>query len=604
MKKRQEKADKEQSSAKAAPAESAKSGARVSTRPEIPDNVKSSLAKAKEFTRRHLLELGLGGAFAVVAIRLGWLQTVKTGAYASAAKTERTANITMPYRRGAIYERNGILLAQSVDATTVYANPKQIKTADINATANTLSEILGGSATAYAALISDNTLSFVYVEKRVDPAVAEKLKTRLSELKLGGISYLEDSRRVYPLGEVAGNLIGCVGEEGKGLTGLELYYDDLLTGTDGSLIEERSRDGAPVVGGQSERVDPIDGTNIVISIDVDIQRTAQETLTSTIDEWNCGDGVAIVMHPETGEILACASTPFLDPSRLDLATSDALKLRGITDSYEPGSTTKPLTASMAIDLGIATPDTVYPAPAKIQVGDSWVGDADARADFIEMTLTQVLERSSNVGAVLCAESVGAEHFSQYLTKYGVGTATGIDYPGEATGIVPELKDYSGAWQFMAFGQSFAVPPIQMARAVGAIANEGVPVQPHFLISKGGEEVTYERGERVIATATAEQVDWMMNSVVVNGYGRTGAIDGYNLSAKTGTSERLDPNTGAYAKDSFTVSFMGFGPTEDPKALVYILFDEVDMAHQGTSAGAPWAAIMQETLTKLDIAPSW
>ena len=562
----------------------------------------SRLGRIWSFSRRHLLELGLGAAFGVVAVRLGYLQTIKTGAYGASAKTERTANITLPYRRGAIYDRNGILLAQSVDAVTIYADPTQVETSAINLTANTLSEILGGSASDYAALISDDSRTFVYLKKRADVDVAERLKARLKELKLSGVFYLDDSRRVYPLGEIAGNLIGCVGEDGAGLSGLELYYNDLLTGVEGSLIEERGRDGAPIVGGQSERVDPIDGQSIVISIDVDIQRTVQEQLAATKDDWKCGDGVAIVMQPETGEILACASTPFLDPSRLDLASNDALKLRAVTDSYEPGSTTKPLTASMAIDLGIATPDTTYPAPAKIQVGTDWVGDADQRKDFIEMSLTEMLERSSNVGAVLCAESVGAEQFSKYLGKYGVGTMTGIDYPGEATGIVPKLENYTGAWQAMAFGQSFAVPPIQMARAIACVANEGVLTQPHFLLSKGGEEVAYGQGDRVVATATAEQVDWMMNSVVEYGYGYTGAVEGYNLSAKTGTSERLDPNTGAYAHDSFTVSFMGFGPTEDPKALVYILFDEVDGAHEGTSAGAPWAAIMQETLTKLDIAP--
>lgn len=590
--------------AKAAKRPAASSSAAAAGARGTHDGEDTPLSRALGFTRRHLLELGLGAAFGVVAVRLGWLQTVKSGEYGSSAKTERTANITLPYRRGAIYDRNGVLLAQSVDATTIYADPTQIKTANINLTANTIAEVVGGSASDYATKIADDTLTFVYIKKRVDPEVAAQLKQRLSDLALDGIFYLDDSKRVYPLGEVAGNLVGCVGEDGVGLTGLEYYYNDLLSGTDGSLIEERSRDGAPIVGGQSERVDPVDGENLVISIDVDIQRVAQETLASTIAEWGCGDGVAIVMQPETGEILACTSTPFLDPGKLSQATDDSLKLRAVVDSYEPGSPTKPITASMAIDLGIATPDTTYPAPASIQVGDDWVSDADHRNYFMDMTLTNVLERSSNVGAVLCAQSVGAENFAAYFEKYHIGDVTGIDFPGETPGIVRGLEDYSGAWTAMAFGQSFAVPPIQMARAIGCIANEGIILQPHFLVSKGGEQVSYPEGERVIATATAEQVAWMMNSVVTNGWGYTGAIDGYNLSAKTGTSERLDPNTGTYADGIYTVSFMGFGPTEDPKALVYILFDEVDSAHESSSAGAPWAAIMKEALTRLDVAPSW
>lgn len=569
---------------------------------DLPAPLQRAWDKARGISRLHFLYGAFGAAFVGVTAKLFWLQTVQSGKYASLAKEERTARVTLPAKRGAIYDRNGVVLAQSVDATTVYAMPMNVATADINPIANLLAQHLGGNAVDYAEKLT-GVGSFCYIAKRVDPDVASALKQELSDRKLQGVYFLSDSKRVYPMGQVAGNLLGCVGEEGHGLTGLELYYDDVLTGTDGYLIQERSRDGAPIAGGQNERTDPQDGTSIVIAIDVDIQRKAEEELTSTIADWHCGDGVAIVMQPETGEVLACASTPLLDPGDLSNASSDALKLRGVTDSYEPGSTTKPITASMAIDLGLATPDTTYYAPWQIQVGTDWVSDADHRRYDMDMSLTNMLERSSNVGAVLCAESVGAQSFSEYLAKYQIGTKTGIDYPGEATGIVPELKDYTGAWMAMAYGQSFAVPPIQMARAIGAIANEGVMLQPHFLVSQGGQEASYPQGERVIATATAEQVDWMMDSVVKYGFGYTGAIDGYNLAAKTGTSERLDPNTGTYATDSFTVSFMGFGPTEDPKALVYILFDEVDMEHEGTSAGAPWAGIMGEALTKLGVAPS-
>lgn len=568
----------------------------------LPEPVEHLLEKARGVSRLNFLYGMFGVAFLAVSAKLFWLQTFKSGEYASLAKEERTARVTLPSKRGAIYDRNGVVLAQSVDATTIYAMPMNVATADINPIANLLAERLGGQATEYAGKLT-GTGSFAYIAKRVDPDVAASLKQELSDRKLQGVYFISDSKRVYPMGQVAGNLIGCVGEEGHGLTGLELYYDDVLTGTDGYLIQERSRDGAPIAGGQNERTDPQDGTSIVIAIDVDVQRKAEEELTTTIADWKCGDGVAIVMQPETGEILACASTPLLDPSDLSSASSDALKLRGVTDSYEPGSTTKPITASMAIDLGLATPDTTYYAPWQIQVGTDWVSDADHRRYDMDMSLTNMLERSSNVGAVLCAESVGAQNFSEYLAKYKIGTKTGVDYPGEATGIVPTLENYTGAWMAMAYGQSFAVPPMQMARAIAAIANEGVMLQPHFLVSKGGEEMSYPAGERVIATATAEQVDWMMDSVVKHGFGYTGAIDGYNLAAKTGTSERLDPNTGTYAKDSFVVSFMGFGPTEDPKALVYILFDEVDMDHEGTSAGGPWAGIMGEALTKLGVAPS-
>lgn len=537
-----------------------------------------------------------GAMFAVVAGRLAYLQACATGKLDTDARVERTAHITLPHRRGAIYDRDGNVLARSIDATTICAHPNQI--VDVNGTANAMASVLGGEAESYAELLNLDT-TFVYIAKRVDPEVAARLK----DMELVGLEFVEDSKRVYPMGEIAGNVIGCVGDDGHGLTGLELQYDDVLSGVDGSLVEERARNGEPIVGGLSERVDPIDGENIVVSIDIDIQRVAQEQLTATIEQWNAKSGCVIVMQPETGEVFACCSTPYLNPSDFSQAEAAAFNLRCVSDSYEPGSTYKPLTASMAIDLGVATPDTTYYVPAKIQVGDDMVGDSDGRDYDTSMTLRNVLELSSNVGAVLCAESVGASQFAAYSDAYQIGSLTGIDYPGEAPGLVATLDEYTGAWAAMAFGQSLAVPPIQMARAIAALGNEGVLVSPHFLVSRGGEQVGYPVGERVVEASTAAQVAEMMCSVIENGYGSTGKVEGYLLSGKTGTSERADPEHGGYLEGQFTTSFIGFGPTSDPKVLTYVLTDYVPGALGSQVAGAPWAAIMKAALSKLQIPPS-
>lgn len=544
--------------------------------------------------------------------RLAYLQAFATGDLAVTAKNERTARRVLPHRRGAIYDRNGTVLARSVDAVDIAAHPNLIT--EVNATANLLVRVLGGDAASYAQKLSLDT-TYVYLVKQADPDVAARLKAELASVnkerkaqgltELGGFEYEDTSRRVYPMGNVAGNVVGCIGVDGHGLTGLELEYDDILSGTDGWLIQERSRDGAPVVGGQYEHEDPVDGENIVVSIDVDIQRVVQEQLLAVIDRWGAGNACAIVMQPETGELLACSSTPFLDPGNIATAPTEAFNLRCVSDSYEPGSTVKPLVAAMAIDLGIATPTTTYWAPPRIDVGTDSVGDADSRDYSMEMSLTNMLERSSNVGAVLCADSVGAAQFAAYYDTYQIGTRTGIDYPGEVAGLVTRLENYTGAWQAMAFGQSLAVPPIQVARAIGAIANEGLLMRPHFLISRNGQEVVYPEGERVLATATADDVAQMMLSVTVNGYGSAGAIEGYNLSTKTGTAERVDPETGRYMNDRYLVSFMGFGPTEDPKVLVYVLVDYVPEGGSGAETAAePWRVIMAEALAKLQIPPSW
>lgn len=551
----------------------------------------------------------LGLVFLVMIARLIYLQAFATGTLATSAKNERTARVKLPHRRGAIYDRNGNVLARSVDAVNIAAHPNMVN--DVNATANLVASVLGGDAGSYAEKLALDT-TFVYLMKRADPDVADYLREALTQTnaqrkelgleELGGFEYEETSKRVYPLGEIAGNVIGVTGEDGHGLTGLELYYDDILSGSDGYLVQERGLYGSPVVGGQHEQIDPVDGENIVISIDIDIQRVAQEQLVQVIKTWDAGDGCVVVMQPETGELLACCSTPYLDPSNFATAEAAAFNLRCVSDSYEPGSTVKPCTASMAIDLGLATPDTTYWAPSHIYVGDDLVGDADSRNYEMDMSLRNMLERSSNVGAVLCAESVGKEQFATYLDRYHFGDYTGIDYPGEAMGLVRSYEEYTGAWTAMAFGQSFAVPPVQVARAIGCIANEGIILTPHFLLSRDGVPVDFGRGERVISTATAASVAEMMYSVTKNGYGFPGDVPGYRVSSKTGTSERA-AETGGYLADQFTVSYISFAPTPDPKVLVYVLVDYVPQGSGSETAGGPAAVIMKEALTKLQIPPS-
>lgn len=560
-------------------------------------------------TRRRLVAGMFGAAFLAVVGRLAFLQGIRSGELSTEAAYERTAHVVLPHRRGTIYDRSGNVLATSVDATTIAVHPNQV--ADPNALANIMASVLGGSAESYAQTLYLDT-TYAYIAKRVDPDVAERLRDAVNaENKervdrgaepIVGIEYTDVSRRIYPFGEIAGTIVGCVGEDGHGLTGLELQYEDVLGGTDGSLLEERGLFGAPIVGGDYERVDPVDGTDIVLSIDIDIQRIVQERLSATIEEWKAGDSCVMVTDPRTGEILACASTPYLDPSDLVNASADSFVSKCVSYSYEPGSTVKPLTASMAVDMGLATPQTEYFTPASIQVGDDWVHDADEREFDTIMTLTNILERSSNVGAVVCAEDVGADGFAEYFERYGIGVRTDVDFPGEEQGLVTRRENYTGAWAAMAFGQSIAVPPVQVARAIGAIANEGVLMRPHFLVARGSEQEPREPGERVISTATATQVAQMMFSVVENGYGSTGRVEGYRLAGKTGTSERVDPTTGLYFDDVFTASFVGFGPVEDPRALVYVLVDYVPNGGGTSVAGPLWADIMSAVLEKLQIPP--
>ncbi len=571
--------------------------------------------REKPYSRETVVGGILGAAFLATAGRLFYLQAIATGDISTEASSERTANHTLPYRRGAIYDRNGNVLARSVDAVNIAIHPNVVQENDaINATANLIAEVLGGDASTYADICSRDS-KYEYLVKNADPLLETKLKEALETanlerkkadlVSLSGFEYEDVQKRVYTQGEVAGNIIGIIGgDDNKGITGLELQYDDVLSGTDGYLVQERSRDGNPIVGGEAVRIDPVDGENIVVSIDLDIQRVAQEQIAQAVSDWGARAGMCIVMNPENGEIYACVSTPYLDLSNISAATTEAFNVNCVSGSYEPGSTFKPITASAAIDLGIATPTTNYYCPSSIQVGDDWVGDSDKRDYDIDLTLTEVLERSSNVGMVECAESLGAANFYTYTQRFKIGSLTEVDYPGEVVGIVPKYSEYTGAWASMAFGQALAVPPIQMARAISAIANDGVLVQPHFLVSVGGTQQSYPEVGRAISADTARQVSEMMYSVIENGYGKTGKVEGYRLSGKTGTAERVDDTTGRYFANTNTVSFIGFGPTDDPKVLVYVMIDYVTGATGSEAAGPVWAVIMKEALDRLQIPPSY
>ncbi len=563
----------------------------------------------RPYSRATVVGCMLGLGFIAVTGRLLYLQAFATGTLSASAKTERTARKTLPHRRGGIYDREGNVLARSVDAVDIAVHPYTVT--DVNATANVLVSMLGGDAASYVDKLTEDT-TFTYIQRQADPDIAEALEDELTVInwqrindgleELASFEFEDTSKRIYTMGNIAGNVIGVVGIEGHGLTGLELEYDDILSGTDGYLIQERGVNGTPIVGGEYERVEPVDGENIVISIDCDIQRAAQEQLSEVINVWGAGDGCCVVMQPETGEIYACASTPYLDPSDTSAAPTEAFNLRAVSDAYEPGSVIKPLLASMCIDTGVATPDTVYYVPATIEVGDDEVHDADERAVGMDMSLTNVLECSSNVGAVLFAESVGPDIFCEYLDRFQLGHLTGIDFPGEAYGLVPDRSEYTGAWMSMAFGQGLAVSPIQLARAEAAIANEGILTTPHFLINRGGTEVTYPQGDRVISTSTAEQVAEIMNSVIENGYAYLGGVEGYRLSGKTGTAERAS-ETGGYLANLYTESFIGFGPTDDPKVLVYMLVDYLPDITASDAIAPWWSNLMRATLEKLQIAPT-
>ena len=484
--------------------------------------------------------------------------------YRDRADMYRLASETIYAKRGTIYDRNGNVLAVSVDCVNVYVNSELVD--DPKETAEALAEKLDMEEKDVRAII-DQGGAFCYVKRQVDQELADEIEA----LELPGVGFEQAVKRVYPYGSLASQVLGVVNNENQGLTGIELFYNDLLSGENGSLMRERSMDGSYIAGGAYFEEPAVDGTDIVLTIDVNIQATAEDSLEAAVEDSEAENGSVVVLDPRSGEILAACSNPTYDPDDLESATSEDMNLRVVTDSYEPGSTFKIITSAIAIELGIM--DTDKPeisVPGAVKVGDDYVTDADGRSETMDMSLREMLRRSSNTGFALVGAEIGADDYVKYLDLFDIGEKTGIDFPGEIEGIVTDRDDYDGSTlSTMAFGQAVSVPPIQVARAGATVANDGVATTPHFLLAKGGEQAEWKDEEkRVIDKQTAEDVADIMTDVVESGTGTDAAIEGYEISGKTGTAE-IASETGGYLDDTYMTSFLGFGPTKDPKVLTYV-----------------------------------
>ena len=546
-------------------------------------------------TRRGFIAL-----FGVVAARLFYLQIVDGADLASAAESNRTNVATLHAKRGTIYDRNGNVLAMSIDCSTIYCNPQNVH--DPSGLATVLASILGGDYNDYLADVTKDT-TFVYVQRQVDADVVKRLKSELSDKDIEGVYYLDDTKRVYPYGGTCGQILGVVGTDGQGITGLELQYDDILTGTDGEMIMETGLGGTPIAGGTYEVTDAVNGTDVILGIDVNIQEKAETALVDAVKTYKAESGSILVMNPKTGEIHCACSTPLANVSDLSTVDSDGLTLKLVSMSYEPGSVFKVITTSTGIEAGLFDSDSTYPIPETIQVGDDTVTDDDSRDYTMDMTIREMLRRSSNVAmAYLVQEVIGAKVFSEGVDAFGIGHKTGIDYPGEAEGIVKAYEDYDGSTAgSMAFGQGVAVPMIQIARAFSAVANGGSLVTPHFLAMKGDEEVEWDPVAGPISKDTADQVTDMMRTVMKEGTGKNGQVEGYDIAGKTGTGEQSS-SEGGYAEYNYTASLCGFANASDPQVLVYVGLNGV--AYLAKDSAAPlFATIMSEAVTDLNIPPA-
>jgi cell division protein FtsI/penicillin-binding protein 2 len=514
--------------------------------------------------------------FLIIVGRAFWLQGVQGSKLASEAVSQQTETVTVPGLRGDLLDRRGNKLAASEDAATIYATPYQVKNPP-QAAAKLAPILKETKAEVLEALTVES--GFSYLAHKVDLGTAAKIEA----LNLEGIGQLPDTRRTYPQGEMAGQVIGAVGSENEGLTGLELGEESVLGGTNGEQRIVHDALGQPI---RLETVKEAEnGEDIQLTLDPVIQRETERVLAGVGETYSPTGATAIVVDPRTSQVLAMANWPPVNPEDLSEVSNEDLLNKATGFNYEPGSTFKAFTVAAALEEKLVTPTSEFVLPPSIQVADRTIKDAEERGTET-MNVGEILARSSNVGAVTIGLKVGAEKFSKWIDRFGFGSPTGIQFPNEEQGIVPSLDQYSGSTMGnLPMGQGLAVTPIQMVAGYTAIANGGI-LRPPQLIKKVGEEAVQEpKGRRVISTQTSTEIREMLEGVLApGGTASEVSVPGYTLAGKTGTAQVAE--NGGYSKTKYIASFIGFAPAQNPQLLAAVIVDEPQGEIYGGSVAAP------------------
>ena len=540
-----------------------------------------------------LLFAGFLLCFLVIVGRAFWLQGGQGAQLASEAISQQTETVTVPGLRGSLLDRRGNQLAASEDAATIFATPYQVK--DPPQAAAKLAPILELPKGEVLEALTANS-GFSYIAHKVSLAEAAKVE----RLKLEGIGELPDSRRTYPQGEMAGQVIGAVGSENQGLIGLEAGEEATLRGSDGERRIVRDALGDPI---RLETVkEASDGEDIQLTLDPLIQQKAEEVLAEVGETYAPKGATAIVVDPRNSQILAMANWPPVNPNDLSGAGEEDLMNKATGLNYEPGSTFKAFTVSAALEEKLVTPETAFTLPPSIQVADRTIEDAEPRGTET-LTVAQILAHSSNVGAVTIGLELGEEKFSKWVDRFGFGRKTGVQFPAEESGIVPKLDEYSGSSMGnLPIGQGLAVTPMQMVAGYTAIADGGILKQPQLIERVGEQRVQEPMGHRVIKAGVAAQVREMLEGVLAPG-GTASEVEvpGYTLAGKTGTAQVAE--NGGYSKTKFVASFIGFAPAQNPQLLAAVIVDEPQGEIYGGSVAAPaFGKIAEFALPYLGVAP--
>ncbi|MFE5817829.1 peptidoglycan D,D-transpeptidase FtsI family protein [Streptomyces sp. NPDC056479] len=611
-------------------------GARPARRPARPrPGATGTLRLGSPRPRLRMVGLALTLVLSAFVVRLLQVQGVDASTYAAKAQKNRYVGYTLAAERGGITDRNGVALAASVDAYDITADPtlfsrEQLKIDDgPEQAAALLAPILGQEQEAIAKKLrpANKNLRYTLLASRQTPQVWKQIKDLKSALAtkaetdkgtvnvLGGVLSVASSKRVYPNGDLAAGILGWVNADGKGGGGIEQQLNKELSGKDGEIRYAQSGGRqVPTVG--STETPAVPGSDVELTIDRDIQWAAQNAITKQVEESRADRGYVIVQDTRTGEILAMANSPGFDPNDLSEASSANMGNAALQDAYEPGSTAKVMSMAAVLEEGVASPGTHVIVPNRLHRGDRLFKD-DIDHDTWYLTLNGVLAKSSNIGTILATGQLGKTQPSSnkvlydYLRKFGLGSYTGLGFPGETRGILAAPDKWSTSQQYtIPFGQGLSLNALQAASIYSTIANGGVRIEPTLVRGTEGPdgqftETAKPKKTRVVSAGTARTLAQMLESVVDDreGTGTKARIPGYRVAGKTGTANRVDPATGKYR--GYTSSFAGFAPADNPRVTVYCAIQNATQGNYfgGQICGPIYKQVMEFALKTLQVPPT-
>ncbi|MCX7970089.1 MAG: penicillin-binding transpeptidase domain-containing protein [Negativicutes bacterium] len=548
-----------------------------------------------------LVMLAVLAMLAAVVVRVAWLQAARSDELAARLRGQVMDNKAINMPRGPIYDRNGREMAMSITVKSLYADPMLIRKegkVDPAAVARAISPLLGLSEDEIVRKLTSDS-GFVWLKRLLDKPASDEIGRLIRENGWNGVAFVEESKRIYPNDELAAQVIGFVGTDDNGLAGIELEFDSKLRGGRYDQWVETDMSGTPIFDSIIQYTSKRQGKALYLTVDQVVQAIVEQALDRGVQATKADGAVAIVLDPRTGEVLAMASRPTFNPNRYEQASPVSWRNRAISMVYEPGSTFKPVVAAAAMQLGLVHPDDPLYDGGSVSVGERVIKNWDG-GGLGAVTFTDIVKYSVNTGFVQVGLRMTADQELDFVEKFGFGQPTRISLPGEESGILFSRADITRSDQAsMSIGQGVAVTPIQLIRAIAAIANGGLLLEPHIVReirdAEGGVEFDASTTpvRQVIQPEVAAELAKMMQQVISDGSGKRAAVKGYNLAGKTGTAERLREGGGGYS--GYIASFVGFGPVEEPQFVVLVVIDNPKGLIYGGEIAAP---VFREIVSQL------